>query len=68
MAKVTVYTIVKHYCTVTCTDDTLDEFNNEITAALAEGWELQGGPLLIDDHNSSNVHLIGQAVTRNVKV
>ena len=65
MAKVTVYKIVKHYCRI----DTLesDEFNNEITAALAEGWSCQGGPFLIDAHNTSNVHLVGQAVIKKVK-
>lgn len=68
MAKVTLYRILEGLMPVTEEGEQALGLALIVEAYLANGWKLQGGPFLVDDHNSSDSHMYGQAITKRVKI
>ena len=72
MAKVTQYRVLSGYIdSCSCRKGEASEpfeFEEIVGSYLDDGWKAVGGPYLIDDHNTSNTHLCGQAVQKKVKI
>jgi len=68
MAKnITQYRIIEGTVPVTREGEVAEGLARIVEQYLGNGWKLEGGAFLVDDHNAADVHLVGQAMTRKVK-